>query len=149
MGGAYLLPVKSMKPSFTLLTALLFAPLASLHAASKPNVLFIAVDDLRPDLGCYGNKVAKSPHERIVATIGTSAALREGRFKIHRTAPTKPWQLYDLATDPAETTNLAAERPADIERLSAAFAKWESEVKQDASEPAPRPTKATTTKAKP
>ncbi len=24
--------------------------------ASRPNVLFIFVDDLRPDLGCYGNK---------------------------------------------------------------------------------------------
>jgi arylsulfatase A-like enzyme len=37
---------------------------ASLHAAekSKLNVLFIAVDDLRPELGCYGNKQVRSPH---------------------------------------------------------------------------------------
>ena len=39
------------------------APLVS--AAEKPermNVLFIAVDDLRPELGCYGHPVVKSPH---------------------------------------------------------------------------------------
>ncbi len=29
---------------------------------SKPNVLFIAVDDLRPEMGCYGNKVIKTPN---------------------------------------------------------------------------------------
>jgi arylsulfatase A-like enzyme len=28
----------------------------------KPNVLLIYMDDLRPQLGCYGNKVIKSPH---------------------------------------------------------------------------------------
>jgi arylsulfatase A-like enzyme len=28
---------------------------------NKPNILFIAVDDLRPELGCYGNKVIKTP----------------------------------------------------------------------------------------
>lgn len=30
--------------------------------SEKPNVLFIFVDDLRPDLGCYGNKIVKSPN---------------------------------------------------------------------------------------
>lgn len=29
---------------------------------SRPNVLFIAVDDLRPELGCYGVSRIKSPH---------------------------------------------------------------------------------------
>ena len=28
----------------------------------KPNILFIAIDDLRPELGCYGSPIAKSPN---------------------------------------------------------------------------------------
>ena len=31
-------------------------------ASEKPNILFIAVDDLRPELGCYGVKYALSPN---------------------------------------------------------------------------------------
>jgi iduronate 2-sulfatase len=46
---------------------LTFAAARSLAAAgaspaSRPNVLFLAVDDLRVNLGCYGDQVAITPH---------------------------------------------------------------------------------------
>ena len=34
----------------------------SSFAATRPHILFIAIDDLRPELGCYGSPIAKSPH---------------------------------------------------------------------------------------
>lgn len=41
---------------------------ASAQAAPKPNILFIAVDDLRPELGCYGKAYIHSPNiDRIAA----------------------------------------------------------------------------------
>ncbi len=38
--------------------------------ARKKNVLFIAVDDLRPELGCYGHPVIKSPNIDALAKDG-------------------------------------------------------------------------------
>jgi arylsulfatase A-like enzyme len=47
----------------------------ALHAAPKPNVLFILCDDLRPDaLGCYGSKHVKTPHIDRLASEGVRFA---------------------------------------------------------------------------
>jgi len=41
-------------------------------APKQPNVLFIAVDDLRPELGCYGNDYVKSPNIDRLAQSGVT-----------------------------------------------------------------------------
>lgn len=38
---------------------------------AKPNILFIAIDDLKPILGCYGNKFIKTPNIDRLAKMGT------------------------------------------------------------------------------
>ena len=48
--------------SFALGAGLFYAPASASSAPERPNVLFIAIDDLRPALGCYGDPLAKSPN---------------------------------------------------------------------------------------
>ncbi|MBK6816140.1 MAG: sulfatase [Saprospiraceae bacterium] len=41
------------------------------NRSTRPNVLFICVDDLRPDLHCYGNALIHSPNLDALASQGT------------------------------------------------------------------------------
>ena len=53
----------------------------------RPNILFIGVDDLRPELGCYGSPVAQSPNIDALAKKGilfNRAYCQEAICLIHR-----------------------------------------------------------------
>jgi arylsulfatase A-like enzyme len=44
--------------------------LATAAGTGRPNILFIAIDDLRPELGCYGAAQVKTPHIDKLAASG-------------------------------------------------------------------------------
>lgn len=59
-----------MKNLILNLVALCATACAYAAPSAKPNVLFIAVDDLRPELGCYGRDHIKSPNIDTLARTG-------------------------------------------------------------------------------
>ncbi|MCM5662653.1 sulfatase [Galbibacter mesophilus] len=92
-----------------LLLLFLITSTFSVHAqkTDSPNILFIAVDDLRPELGCYGKEYVHSPNLDKLANNGT---LFENHFV---TVPTCGASRYNLLTGllpkkPVDLTNQAA-----------------------------------------
>ncbi|OYW31404.1 MAG: iduronate-2-sulfatase [Chthoniobacter sp. 12-60-6] len=79
----------------------------SLCAASKPNVLLICVDDLKPLLGCYGDKLVKSPNIDRLAARGVvfekafcnQAVCSPSRNALLTGLRSQSLGIYDLATN--------------------------------------------------
>lgn len=104
-----------------------------LHAAGVQRPTDRVLDGVDPLPALTGRE--PSPHERLVFGYARAAGLREGALKIVRNQPTQPWELYDLAADPGETTDLAKSRSADVARLAAAYQDWQTAAARDASPP--------------
>ncbi len=61
-----------MKNNLLFAILLTFTLISNVNAQkSKPNILFIAVDDLKPELGPYGNKMVKTPNIDRLAKMST------------------------------------------------------------------------------
>ncbi len=62
-----------MKKTIALLAFLFIFSITVVVAQQKekPNILFIAIDDLKPILGCYGNVMIKTPNIDRLAKMGT------------------------------------------------------------------------------
>jgi arylsulfatase A-like enzyme len=124
-----------MKPTLILLTTLLLAPLAALHAADapKPSIIILLADDLGyGDLGCYGATKIKTPNIDRLA--------REGRRFTDAHSPASvcspsrygllsgryPWRLHQKKNDyhlEQDRMNIASMLKTQGYR-SAAIGKW-------------------------
>ncbi len=79
--------------------------------APRPNVLFIAVDDLRPQLGCYGESQMKTPHIDALARSGLlfnraycqQAVCSPSRISLLSGRRPDTTKIYDLTTHVRKT----------------------------------------------
>lgn len=63
-------------------------------------------------------------HELLAWRVPKNRALRSGKWKLVESPTTKAWELYDLAADGTETTNLAASHPDIVKDLAAQWQRW-------------------------
>jgi arylsulfatase A-like enzyme len=80
------------------------------------------------DLLPYLNGRAGAPHEALYWRAGKARAVRKGKWKLLEFGDDVS-ELYDLAADIGETTNLAAKNPGVVKELRAAWSKWSAEMK--------------------
>ncbi|MBX3450855.1 MAG: sulfatase [Planctomycetaceae bacterium] len=73
-------------------------------AADRPNILFIAVDDLRPELGCYGVEHIQSP--RIDAFAKTAVTFRRAYCQQAVCSPSRTSLLTGLRPDTTRVYDL-------------------------------------------
>ncbi|MCP3694634.1 MAG: sulfatase [Planctomycetaceae bacterium] len=113
-----------MRKMICLVMFLSFVAQAVVVQAAKPNVLLICVDDLRPELGCFGVDYIKSPHIDQLAAAGRT-------FRRHYVqAPTCGASRYTLLTGvygPASNAALfqrASQIQKDPQAVPASMPAW-------------------------
>jgi iduronate 2-sulfatase len=87
-------------------STILFLSSGELHALSKPNVLLLLVDDLKPAMGCYGDKHAITPHMDTLSKRGVrfdlaycnQAVCAPSRFTLMLGAHSTSTGLYGLGS---------------------------------------------------
>ena len=125
-----------LKATLLLLTALLLTPLAALRAADKPrpNIIVILADDKGGDsfniLPALRGEPLPEPIRKLTVLQGDThddaLAVRSGSWKLIESKTARggqKHQLYNLASAPAETKNIAAEQPDIVRELAAALSK--------------------------
>ena len=81
--------------------------------------------DLRPYLaGASG-----PPHPALYWRAGGASAVLQGRYKLISDETTGAVALYDLSTDPGESTNLSRKNPEIVSDMSALLQTWEADLR--------------------
>ena len=108
----------------------IFASAAAAAGVSLPEDRVIDGVDLLPYV--LGDK-AGLPHEKLFWRIGNKGALRMGDWKLvanppRRNLAVRDWELYNLAEDISESTDLSDKNPAKARELRAAWDLLETEM---------------------
>lgn len=88
----------------------------------KYNVLFLMVDDLRPQLGCYGDSIVKTPHIDQLAATGT--VFNRAYCQMALCSPTRSSLLTGLRPDDIQVYDLTThfrEHAPDVVTLPQLF----------------------------
>lgn len=72
----------------------------------------------------------QTTHDYLYWEIAGWTAIRQGQWRAVRPKPNQPWELYDLARDPSESTNLATEQPVTLKKLTDLAAKAHEPVRE-------------------
>lgn len=103
----------------------LFIACAKLSGAELPKDLLLDGKDPLPVLL---GKTKISPHETFFFQYETHAAFRWGDWKVVRTKPDEPWQLFNLKEDISESKNRASERTDLLEKMNTSFTLKQLEI---------------------
>lgn len=114
-GVTYDLPVSSLDIGATALAL----------AGGAPPAMRLDGVNLLPHLT---GRTKAAPHPRLFWKEQVRGAIREGRYKLITGENVRAPQLYDLEADPSETRSLAAEQPALVARLTAAWQEWNAQM---------------------
>lgn len=100
-----------MKRTISLAIAAISSLISILHAATeKPNILMLSIDDLRPELGCYGAKHIHSPNidklakegfvfERTYCQVAVCGASRASLLSGSRPETSQVWNYFTPMRD--------------------------------------------------
>ena len=105
----------------------LMPTLAAATGAKLPEDRVYDGVDLRP---FWTSKAKGRPHDRLFWRSGTDSAIRDGDLKLVRHGGNV--ELFDLAADPYERSDLAATRRDEVGRMRAIYDEWEDGVQPPA-----------------